>query len=135
MPEEGWILEKGATKLTKKVLKGPDPNIIGAKIASERNGEEGKDRTKYGPIADQWHSAPGTSHISRFINYINQEQEGWVIGVTFKIGKSGGETREYKYYFATAEDADAIFNALKNSPHPYGEVLYPRVIKAKVPYK
>lgn len=101
-----------------------------------------------------WVDAPATSHIekmhflyggnpddsmetgrtnqSRFVRrFLNNES---VITVRFRpSGNSGGA--EYAYMFDDHALALDIWEDLITSPHPYGEVLYPRMRKAGVPYK
>lgn len=49
--------------------------------------------------------------------------------------KQGGPGAAGFYGFADAAQGQAISDALEASAHPYGEILYPRVIKAGVPYR
>lgn len=88
---------------------------------------------------DTWHSAPGTSHISRY-RYINNPNPNagetrFQIHVVFK-NADGSESRGYLYFFPSAQAANGIFRRLRSSAHPYGSVLYPDVIQGKkIPYR
>ena len=91
-----------------------------------------------------WYATPDASHIARF-KYLDirlfpvlKKFPGRlgavsVLYVSFK-DKSGGLTATYAYGFADPDQGQAITDAMVASPHPYGEVLHPRVIKAGVPY-
>lgn len=54
--------------------------------------------------------------------------------VRFKDEKTGGISGEYSYGFSDPDQGQAIYDEMAASAHPYGEVLYPKVIKAKIPY-
>lgn len=54
--------------------------------------------------------------------------------VIFKGANYEGEDDEYIYYFYDRYEGLEIANALAVSPHPYSEVLLPRVINAGIPY-
>lgn len=111
------------------------------------------------PDADDgtWVHAPATSHISRF-KYVDarenslQRRFGRRTGmgtsddnphtsgasqlhVVFR-GKDGqGETAEYGYFFDRHDWGADVFERMSSSGHPYGNVLYPDVIKGGVPYQ
>ena len=79
----------------------------------------------------EWVFGPWSSHLSRWLAY---ETEGeFFLLVRFKR-KGGGETRTYAYRFSSAAEVASIDTAMKRSPHPFGQVLNPRVIKAGVPF-
>lgn len=93
-----------------------------------------------------WEHAPPTSHISRFrfwdarehkfIRKFGQQGGASQLHVVFRDEKLGGEGPEYWYFFADANAGANIFAKMQGSPHPYGEVLHPFVIKPKViPYQ
>lgn len=67
-------------------------------------------------------TAPKTSHISRFAI------QGTELYVVFKDEETGGETDTYRYDFVSKAEAMDIFQRMKDSRHPYGNVLYPDVI-------
>lgn len=116
-----------------------DPN---ASVATEdtRSDEES--------IGENWVYAPYTSHISKMQfedastvyargrgkwRFLSGESRLWV---GFKPDpKTGRGGAEYMYFFKDWALAKDVWEDLITSPHPYGEVLYPRVIKAGVPYK
>ncbi len=50
-------------------------------------------------------------------------------------GKSAGLVREYEYYFDDRAAGRAVWDAMKNSPHPWGEVGYPQLVLARVQYQ
>lgn len=105
---------------------------------------------------DGWVDAPGTSHIEkmhfvyggdpadrmeankpsqrRFVKlFLNNES---IITVRFRDTETGQVQGEYAYYFTDHKFALDVWEDLISSPHPYGEVLYPRVIKPRqVTYK
>lgn len=91
-------------------------------------------------ISDDWVFAPSTSHILKMRIYfgekwhvVNKTAETKLV-VQFKpdpkTGKGGGE---YSYFFPFADKAFAreIWEDLITSPHPYGECLYPKIIKPR----
>lgn len=99
-----------------------------------------------------WLQAPATSNIlemkiadaTRPTETLTraQQQTGTpapvVILIRFKpspYGKSAGQVREYEYYFDSRSQGRAVWNELKSSPHPWGEVGYPRLVQARVPYQ
>lgn len=92
-----------------------------------------------------WEDAPTTSHIARFrfsdasessfLRRFGEESGASQLSVVFKDEKSGGDGPEYVYFFADATAGRALLEKLRGSPHPYGEVLYPLVIQAGVPYR
>ena len=47
---------------------------------------------------------------------------------------NGGPTEVYVYFFVDHSQGEAIYQRLKTSPHPFGQVLHPEVIKEQVPY-
>lgn len=78
-----------------------------------------------------WDAAPGTSHIHSF-KLADAAEFGLgtsQLFVRFK-GKQGGIAGEGFYYIEPAFGRE-IVEAMRASGHPYGEVLYPRVIKPK----
>lgn len=79
-----------------------------------------------------WVSAPATSHISRFM--LVHGEQATHIQVVFKGPEGKGEVAEYMYTFPDDNSAVRIFNQLRSSAHPYGQVLYPKVIKGGIPY-
>ena len=98
-----------------------------------------------------WEEAPSTSHIHSFQWHDTQDPTDSVgrflrkfpgeIGqgraelvVRFKDEKSGRVSRAYTYFFSDVAFGRAIVAELRTSPHPYGEVLYPKVIKGGIPY-
>ena len=93
-----------------------------------------------------WTAAPESSHIWGFRYYdvrrysflrkfpgrISQGRSE--LHVVFKDEKTGGRSMPYAYYFDNPDEGQAIADEMAASPHPYGEVLYPKVIQGKVPY-
>lgn len=92
-----------------------------------------------------WESAPATSHLWGW-KYVDIRTSSFlrkfpgrlgavsILTVRFR-GKGGrGIAAEYQYGFADPDAGQAIVEALRASPHPHGQVLHPRVIKAGVPY-
>ena len=91
-----------------------------------------------------WERAPATSHIwgwkwmtlrefpflRRFPGRLGAVN---TLLVRFK-NKSGNVAAEYSYGFADETAGASIVAALRSSPHPYAEVLLPRVVTAGVPY-
>lgn len=82
---------------------------------------------------DGWLIAPRTSHISRF-RFVAEGREGARIIVHFKGKDNVGETRAFTYYFPDFDTGYDIAQQMAASPHPHGEVLYPEVIEAGVPW-
>lgn len=96
----------------------------------------------------EWVQAPATSHIAKMMfedastpfargrgkfMFLSGESRLWVeFKPNPKTGKGGGE---YMYFFRDHAQAKSIWESLITSPHPYGLVLYPRVVTAGVPYK
>ncbi len=92
-----------------------------------------------------WYSAPTTSHVARF-KYLDIRLFPFlrkfpgklgpvsILYVTFKDEKTGGLTATYAYGFADPDRGLAIADEMVTSPHPYGEVLHPKVIKAGIDY-
>lgn len=78
-----------------------------------------------------WEQPPHSSHIWGFRLYdaaehgLGQSQ----LFVRFKTKGGAGIGAEYMYYLGV-EEGRAVFAAMRASPHPYGEVLRPRVILA-----
>lgn len=98
-----------------------------------------------------WESAPATSHVSRFRFWDAREwsflrnfgyRDGQfgvkggasVLDVIFRDEKSGGEGPQYSYYFHDHGSGRTLYEKMLASPHPYGEVLYPLVVRAGVEY-
>lgn len=98
-----------------------------------------------------WEFAPGSSHIhswkwhdtgdasdsvGRFLRKlpgaIGQGRAELV--VRFKEEKTGRVSRNYTYFFSDLAFGRRIVAELRAAAHPYGEVLYPLVIKGGVPY-
>lgn len=109
------------------------------------------------PPTENWVTAPPGSHISRFM-YVDardnslQRKFGRRYGeggssnpfssgaselrVVFKGKEGRGEDSEYAYYFNRHDLGRDIFERMSTSPHPYGEILYPEVVKNKsIPYQ
>jgi len=117
------------------------------------------------PISDPgWVVAPITSHISRF-KFEDARQNslvrkfGRIIGeaelfgatpstgtnpfargasqlsVIFKGPEGQGEVAEYQYYFPNHEEGASVYDSMVAAIHPYGTVLYPRVIEGGIPYQ
>lgn len=82
---------------------------------------------------DGWLIAPQGSHISRF-KFIAEGAEGARLLVHFKGKDNVGETQLFTYYFPDFETGYDIAQQMANSPHPHGEVLFPEVIEAGVPW-
>lgn len=91
-----------------------------------------------------WERAPATSHIWGWkwlplrSSSFNRKFPGRlgrtnILYVRFK-NKTGGVAAEYSYGFADEATGLSIVEALRSSPHPYAEVLRPRVVTAGVPY-
>lgn len=79
--------------------------------------------------------APLTSHIARFKLEDGDDYDhagAKRLHVVFRNNKEGIEDSEYVFFFTNHTLADDIFNRLSFSPHPYGAVLYPEVIKPKI---
>lgn len=77
-----------------------------------------------------WDAAPPTSHVYAF-RLADAEEFGLSVSqlfVKFRDKKTGGIKGEGWYYMEPAF-AREIVEAMRASPHPYGEVLYPRVVK------
>lgn len=158
-----WFGRKKTAAAPESAIHGPsktwDPKYpdaarlpnAGTKLEG-RVGSEEQPTTDFRDLQD-WVSAPDTSHIDRMkivsaggrksflgreTSYIGGQADDFEtkIHVTFKpnpkTGKGGGE---YVYLFRDYNTALYIWSDLISSPHPYGEVLYPRVIKAGVPYR
>lgn len=91
-----------------------------------------------GPIRQQgegWVYAPSTSHISRFMLVLSElKTQNSVLQVVFKGPEGKGEVAEYAYHFSDPRQAQSVFDAMRRSGHPYGEVLTPKVIRAGIPY-
>lgn len=91
-----------------------------------------------------WFAAPSTSHIwgwrlidaRIYANTADLTSMGPVslLLVRFRE-KSGGPGAAYFYGFSDHAEAQAVSDAMQASDHPHGAVLYPRVMKAGVPYR
>jgi hypothetical protein len=105
---------------------------------------------------EEWTHAPSSSHISRFLyrdartNSLTRKfgrvletpaggnpyaRGASELRVVFRNEKSGGESAEYAYFYEDAAAGASIFDLMRGSGHPYGEVLHPLVIKGGVPYQ
>jgi hypothetical protein len=85
----------------------------------------------------QWHDTQDpTDSVGRFLRKFPGEigQGRSELVVRFKEEKTGRVSRAYTYFYSNVAEGRAIVAELRVSPHPYGEVLYPKVIKAGVPY-
>lgn len=75
---------------------------------------------------------PGKPNQSKFVRLFLKNES--IITVRFRDDANGADA-EYAYFFTDHALALSVWEDLITSPHPYGEVLYPRVIKARIPYK
>lgn len=96
----------------------------------------------------EWEYAPDTSHIHSFKYFDTRDPRNQfmrkfpgVLGkgrselyVCFKDERRGGVSPTYVYFFDDPAAGESILNKLRDSPHPYGWVLYPLVILTGVPY-
>ena len=92
-----------------------------------------------------WETSPHSSHIhsyrwldarrrTRMGDYPSKLSQGRSeLHVRIKR-KSGAPTEVYVYFFVDHSQGEAIYQRLKTSPHPFGQVLHPEVIKEQVPY-
>lgn len=87
-----------------------------------------------------WTPAPATSHVAMFRYFDSRDPrfslpEGKSqLHVRFRKGKSGGITDVFAYFFSSPDAGQQVYDKMADSPHPYGEGLYPLVIRAGVPY-
>ena len=85
-----------------------------------------------------WFESPGTSHVWgwKFLDARLSPEIGSasLLIVRFRT-KSGGPGGGGEYSFADPDAGQAISDAMIASPHPYGQILYPKVIKGGVPYR
>ena len=82
-----------------------------------------------------WQSGPAASGVHSF-RFLDADQVGRgraELHVRIRR-RSGSITPTYVYFFADGDEGRAVYEAMLASPHPFTEVLVPRVIKAQVPY-
>lgn len=94
-----------------------------------------------------WTPTPSSSHIWGF-RYYDVRLHGFLrkfpgaigagrseLHVIFRDSNTNGPVSyQYTYFFADPDAGQAIADRLGQSPHPYGLVLYPDVIKGGIPY-
>lgn len=96
--------------------------------------DEGNRRA--GPIRQEgegWVFAPSTSHISRF-KFGGGPDGTAQLTVVFKGPDNQGEVAQYSYFFDDHNEATQVYDEMRRSPHPYGNVLYPDVIQEGIPF-
>lgn len=91
-----------------------------------------------------WFAAPAASHIwgwkffdaRIYANTADLTSLGPVSLLLVRFRNKDGSPGNAGFYgFADAAAGQAISDALEASGHPYGEILYPRVIKGGAPYR
>jgi hypothetical protein len=109
-----------------------------------------------GDDAERWVEAPASSHCwgfrfidargasgeSRFqrkFGSLRESGRGYgkgesLVFVRFRTKDGSGIEAEYQYRFADHEAGKTVFDNLCSSPHPYADVVLPKLIKAGVPY-
>ena len=92
-----------------------------------------------------WETAPHSSHIHSY-RWLDARRRTRMGDFPSKLGQgrselhvrfkrpNGGPTEVYVYFFVDHSQGEAIYQRLKTSPHPFGQVLHPEVIKEQVPY-
>lgn len=144
-------------------MPAPDPNKIAAAInnppAHISPGEQRAHEHRYLPkslskpksqqLADKqveeeltpttdWFEAPATSHVATFRYYevpslsaldMSLGGERYQLQVYFK-----NSARGYRYFFQNRQEAMLVFDEMRRSMRPYGEVLYPKVIRPGIPF-
>lgn len=92
-----------------------------------------------------WETAPHSSHIHSY-RWLDARKRTRMADLPSKLGQgrselhvrfkrpNGGPTEVYVYFFVDHSQGEAIYQRLKSSPHPFGQVLHPEVIKEQVPY-
>ncbi len=100
----------------------PDPSVIGRILDAIKKRKETQAKL------EGWQYAPGTSHLARW------KVEADMLILVFKQGKDGGESQPFGYRFETEELAQQWSMKIAASGHPYGQVVYPGIIKAGVAF-
>jgi hypothetical protein len=80
-----------------------------------------------------WTPAPGESHLFAWRYLDSRMYPGLTmsrLGVIFRA-KDGGEGQRGYYLFSNADRGQALADEMTAAGHPYGEVLYPKIIKPK----
>ena len=92
-----------------------------------------------------WENAPHSSHIHSF-RWLDARKRARMGDPPSEFGRgrselhvrfkrpNGGPTQLYVYFFVDHSRGEAIYQRLRTSPHPFGQVLHPEVIKEQVPY-
>lgn len=89
-----------------------------------------------------WEMAPETSHILKY-RWIDAREHHWVrddtrnpgdsqLQVVFINRKTGKISNPFAYYFRDHDQGFGIYDEVRRSPHPHGEVLWVQVIKPKL---
>jgi hypothetical protein len=90
-----------------------------------------------------WFAAPSTSHIfgwKYFDIRLFPNQPTGVLGqvsillVRFRDKNGGASNAQYAYAMPDPDFGQRISDEMEQSAHPYGSVLYPKVIKAGFAY-
>jgi len=86
--------------------------------------------------AGEWVSAPTTSRIESFRFYDSRlfglpRSE---IHVRFR-GREPGRAATYVYFIDSAEAAEQLAVELLNSPHPFGRVVLPKLVRSSITFR